>query len=154
MKLDATDLRYITSDEFRVLTSVRHIPLDRLTLAALFQRSKLVPRTTKSCQPPSSFRSPVCVMEASTKSWDPSLNVTWSPGFRMPNVSTRVPDDPKGVTDFRADDGYRLTYGGYDYLAMRALSKRDSMYSVGNQIGVGKEAGKCGTPSTSSHCLV
>jgi len=40
------------------------------------------------------------------------------------------------------DDGYRLTYGGYDYLAMRALSKRDSMYSVGNQIGVGKEAGE------------
>ena len=40
------------------------------------------------------------------------------------------------------DDGYRLTYGGYDYLAMRALSKRDSIYSVGNQIGVGKESGK------------
>ncbi len=40
------------------------------------------------------------------------------------------------------DDGYRLTYGGYDYLALRALSKRDSMYSVGSQIGVGKESGK------------
>lgn len=40
------------------------------------------------------------------------------------------------------DDGYRLTYGGYDFLAMRALSKRDSMYSVGNQIGVGKESGR------------
>ena len=40
------------------------------------------------------------------------------------------------------DDGYRLTYGGYDYLAMRAMSKRDSMYAVGNQIGVGKESGK------------
>lgn len=39
------------------------------------------------------------------------------------------------------DDGYRLTYGGYDYLALRALSKRDSVYSVGNQIGVGKESG-------------
>lgn len=41
-----------------------------------------------------------------------------------------------------SDDGYRLTYGGYDFLAMRALSKRDSMHSVGNQIGVGKESGK------------
>lgn len=40
------------------------------------------------------------------------------------------------------DDGYRLTYGGYDYLAMRAMSKRDSVYSVGNQIGVGKESGE------------
>jgi RIO kinase 2 len=37
-------------------------------------------------------------------------------------------------------DGYRLTYGGYDYLAMRTLSKRDTMHSVGNQIGVGKES--------------
>ena len=42
----------------------------------------------------------------------------------------------------RTDDGYRLTYGGYDYLAMRALSRRDSMHSVGNQIGVGKESGR------------
>ena len=39
------------------------------------------------------------------------------------------------------DDGYRLTYGGYDYLAMRTLSKRGTMHSVGNQIGVGKESG-------------
>ncbi|KAF8642333.1 hypothetical protein AX16_009602 [Volvariella volvacea WC 439] len=37
-------------------------------------------------------------------------------------------------------DGYRLTYGGYDYLAMRAFSKRGTMHSVGNQIGVGKES--------------
>lgn len=44
---------------------------------------------------------------------------------------------------FGIDDGYRLTYGGYDYLAMRALSKRDVMHSVGNQIGVGKESGTC-----------
>jgi RIO kinase 2 len=45
------------------------------------------------------------------------------------------------TTDAPLDDGYRLTYGGYDFLAIRALSKRDSMYSVGNQIGVGKESG-------------
>ncbi|CAH7688519.1 RIO1 family-domain-containing protein [Phakopsora pachyrhizi] len=32
-------------------------------------------------------------------------------------------------------DGYRLTYGGYNYLAIRAFSKRDTVYSVGNQIG-------------------
>lgn len=40
------------------------------------------------------------------------------------------------------DDGYRLTYGGYDYLALKTFSKRGSVYSVGNQIGVGKESGK------------
>lgn len=51
------------------------------------------------------------------------------------------------------DDGYRLTYGGYDYLAMRALSKRDSMHSVGNQIGVGKESGK-GSSIQVSSCIL
>jgi RIO kinase 2 len=37
-------------------------------------------------------------------------------------------------------DGYRLTYGGMDYLALHSYSKRDEVYSVGNQIGVGKES--------------
>lgn len=48
----------------------------------------------------------------------------------------------KLLITFWIDDGYKLTYGGYDYLAMRAMSKRDSMHSVGNQIGVGKESGE------------
>lgn len=38
------------------------------------------------------------------------------------------------------DDGYRLTYGGYDYLALNAHQKQKCVYSVGNQIGVGKES--------------
>lgn len=42
---------------------------------------------------------------------------------------------------FASDDGYRLTYGGYDYLALKTFSKRGSVFSVGNQIGVGKESG-------------
>jgi RIO kinase 2 len=37
-------------------------------------------------------------------------------------------------------DGYRLTYGGLDYLALHAHSQRRAVYSVGNQIGVGKES--------------
>jgi RIO kinase 2 len=50
-----------------------------------------------------------------------------------------------------SDEGYRLTYGGYDYLALRALSKRDSVYSVGNQIGVGKESGAVHSNSIAGH---
>ncbi len=38
------------------------------------------------------------------------------------------------------DDGYRLTYGGLDYLALNTYRKRKEVYSVGNQIGVGKES--------------
>ncbi|KAI9883132.1 MAG: hypothetical protein M1823_005097 [Watsoniomyces obsoletus] len=37
-------------------------------------------------------------------------------------------------------DGYRLTYGGMDYLSLHAHMKSSSIYSVGNQIGVGKES--------------
>ncbi|XP_077571051.1 serine/threonine-protein kinase RIO2-like [Stigmatopora nigra] len=36
--------------------------------------------------------------------------------------------------------GYRLNFGGYDYLALKTLSSRDVITSVGNQMGVGKES--------------
>ncbi|XP_071887937.1 serine/threonine-protein kinase RIO2-like [Anas platyrhynchos] len=36
--------------------------------------------------------------------------------------------------------GYRLTKAGYDYLALRTLSSRQVISSVGNQMGVGKES--------------
>ncbi|EUC31329.1 hypothetical protein COCCADRAFT_38572 [Bipolaris zeicola 26-R-13] len=37
-------------------------------------------------------------------------------------------------------DGYRLTYGGLDYLALHTHQKAATVYSVGNQIGIGKES--------------
>lgn len=42
-----------------------------------------------------------------------------------------------------AVQGYRLTNAGYDYLALKTLSSRQVVESVGNQMGVGKESGKC-----------
>lgn len=39
------------------------------------------------------------------------------------------------------DDGFRLTYLGYDFLAIKALVNRGVFVSVGRQIGVGKESG-------------
>uniref|UniRef100_A0A3Q1HLB0 Serine/threonine-protein kinase RIO2 n=1 Tax=Anabas testudineus TaxID=64144 RepID=A0A3Q1HLB0_ANATE len=36
--------------------------------------------------------------------------------------------------------GYRLNYGGYDYLALKTLCSREVIFSVGNQMGVGKES--------------
>ena len=38
-------------------------------------------------------------------------------------------------------EGYRLAFSGYDYLALKALTTRGSVQSVGNQIGIGKESG-------------
>lgn len=106
MKLDATDLRYITSDEFRVLSAV----------------------------------------EIGSKNHEivPTPLVVQISGLRNGGVNKLLGSLAKrnlvGRVQNAKYDGYRLTYGGYDYLAMRALSKRDSIYSVGNQIGVGKEA--------------
>lgn len=40
----------------------------------------------------------------------------------------------------RKAEGYRLTVAGYDYLALKALASRETVYSLGNQIGVGKES--------------
>nr|POE71873.1 serine/threonine-protein kinase rio2 [Quercus suber] len=40
----------------------------------------------------------------------------------------------------KADDGYRLTYGGLDYLALNTHRKGNTIFSLGNQIGVGKES--------------
>jgi RIO kinase 2 len=37
-------------------------------------------------------------------------------------------------------DGYRLTYGGLDYLALHTHASRKAVYSVGTRIGVGKES--------------
>jgi RIO kinase 2 len=38
------------------------------------------------------------------------------------------------------DDGYRLTYGGLDYLALHTHTLSSTLFSLGNQIGVGKES--------------
>jgi len=38
------------------------------------------------------------------------------------------------------DDGYRLSYSGYDYLALKAFSKKSVIYAVGPQVGTGKES--------------
>ena len=37
-------------------------------------------------------------------------------------------------------DGYRLSYGGLDYLALHTHASRKHVYSVGDRVGVGKES--------------
>jgi len=44
------------------------------------------------------------------------------------------------VHDGKAYDGFKLTYLGYDFLALKAMSQRESISAVGKQIGVGKES--------------
>lgn len=56
------------------------------------------------------------------------------------NISTLAKDDLIAKVKNAKYDGYRLTYGGLDYLAMNTHRKSDAIYSLGNQIGVGKES--------------
>lgn len=56
----------------------------------------------------------------------------------MQNVCPFIPSRTSILIDL--DDGYRLTYGGYDYLSLNTHRRSDTIFSVGNQIGVGKEA--------------
>ena len=44
------------------------------------------------------------------------------------------------LSSLRRYDGYRLTYLGYDFLALRTMMKRGNVVSVGRKIGVGKES--------------
>jgi hypothetical protein len=50
-------------------------------------------------------------------------------------------------------DGYRLTYLGYDYLALRTLVARGEIAAVGRQIGVGKESDVFEVRSAAAACV-
>lgn len=106
MRLDATDLRYISSQEFRVLTAVEMGSKNHEVV-------------------PSSLAAQICGLHHS------GINKLLG-SLAKRNLIARVQN-----TKY---DGYRLTYGGYDYLALRAFSKRDSVAAVGRRIGVGKES--------------
>ncbi|KAL2916475.1 Serine/threonine-protein kinase rio2 [Polyrhizophydium stewartii] len=106
MKLDPKLLRYLTSDDFRVLTA-----------AEMGTRNHEV-------VPTSLIASIAQLRQAGIHKVISTLAKN--------NLIARVQNSKY--------DGYRLTYGGYDYLALKTLSKRGSVYSVGNQIGVGKES--------------
>lgn len=56
------------------------------------------------------------------------------------NISTLAKDGLIAKVKNARYDGYRLTYGGLDYLAMNTHRKSEAIYSLGNQIGVGKES--------------
>ncbi|SOV05507.1 related to RIO2 protein [Ustilago sp. UG-2017a] len=106
MRLDATDLRYISSQEFRVLTAVEMGSKNHQVV-------------------PSTLAAQICGLHHS------GINKLLG-SLAKRNLIARVQN-----TKY---DGYRLTYGGYDYLALRAFSKRDSVAAVGRRIGVGKES--------------
>eukprot|EP00842_Homolaphlyctis_polyrhiza_P004504 jgi/Hompol1/5054/HPOL_001878-RA len=106
MKLDAKLLRYLTSDDFRVLTATE-----------MGTRNHEIVPTSLIC----------------------SIAQLRQAGIQKV-ISNLAKNNLIAKMQNAKYDGYRLTYGGYDYLALKTLCKRGSVSSVGNQIGVGKES--------------
>lgn len=106
MKLDATDLRYITPDEFRVLKGVEQGSRAHHVI--------------------------------------PSSSIAQLSGLHHSGLNRLLASLAKRNLIAREQnikyDGYRLTYGGYDFLAVRAMKEKDHVAAVGHRIGVGKES--------------
>ncbi|KAL7666430.1 non-specific serine/threonine protein kinase [[Candida] zeylanoides] len=107
MKLDTSHMRYLTSDDFKVLQAVEQGT----------RNHELVPTTL----------------------------IHQLSGLRAPTATNRCIGDLaklKLVSRLRNAkyDGFRLTFSGHDYLALRSMLNRGSIYSVGAIIGVGKES--------------
>ncbi|KAE8314132.1 Rio2, N-terminal-domain-containing protein [Aspergillus transmontanensis] len=107
MKLDAKAIRYLTSEDFRVLSAVE----------TGSRNHEVVP--TPLIANISGLRGSSGVNRAISN-------------LAKTNLIAKVKNAKY--------DGYRLTYGGLDYLALNAHQKQKCIYSVGNQIGVGKES--------------
>ncbi|SCU93216.1 LAFA_0F15258g1_1 [Lachancea sp. 'fantastica'] len=107
MKLDTSNMRYMTPDDFRVLQAVEQGA----------RNHEVVPTTL----------------------------IHQLSGMRSSSGTNRSIGDLaklKLVSRMRniKYDGFRLTYNGFDYLGLKSMLNRDTIYSVGNIIGVGKES--------------
>ncbi|EJT44780.1 RIO2-like protein [Saccharomyces kudriavzevii IFO 1802] len=107
MKLDTSHMRYLTTDDFRVLQAVEQGS----------KNHEVVP--TPLIHQISGMRSQSGTNRAISDLAKLSLI------SKMRNIKY---------------DGYRLTYNGIDYLALKTMLNRNTVYSVGNTIGVGKES--------------
>ena len=105
MRLDAQVLRYMSKDEFRVLTSIE----------LGMRNHSLVP-------------TPLISRIASLS---PSLTL---------RLIRQLHSHKLIYHEAQLYDGYRLTYLGYDFLALHALTQRGHLSALGHRIGVGKEA--------------
>lgn len=69
-----------------------------------------------------------------------SISGIRNPGDIQRSISTLAKASLVAKVKGAKYDGYRLTYGGLDYLGLHSLTKTGGVYAVGNQIGVGKES--------------
>ncbi|KAF2871428.1 serine/threonine-protein kinase RIO2 [Massariosphaeria phaeospora] len=116
MKLDVKNIRYLSRDDWRVLTATEQGS----------RNHEIVP-------------TPLIASLAALGGGGVPKSIS---ALAKTNLIARVKN--------ARYDGYRLTYGGLDYLALHTHTKAGTVYSVGNQIGVGKESDifVCAAPET------
>lgn len=105
MKLDVTCMRYLSKDDFRVLTAVEQgmrnhelVPVELITSIAKLRHGGIV------------------------------------------KILSTLLRHKLLAHEQQQYNGYRLSYLGYDILALRTLLSRNVVTGVGSQIGVGKES--------------
>lgn len=108
MRLDATNLRYLTAEDFRVLKAAETGSMNH----------EVVPAT---------------LIASLSGLQHAGLNKIMS-GLAKRGLIARE----KNIKY----DGWRLTYGGYDWLAVKALREKEVLLGVGTRVGVGKESGE------------
>jgi RIO kinase 2 len=105
MKLDIKVLRYLTKEDFRVLTAIE----------MGMRNHEIVPVE-------------LIIMIAGLKHGGAHRNLTTLLKHSLIHH------------DRQKYDGYRLTYQGYDFLAIKAMLNRRSLSGLGRKIGIGKES--------------
>ncbi|KAJ5620416.1 Serine/threonine-protein kinase rio2 [Penicillium lagena] len=127
MKLDAKAIRYLTSEDFRVLAGVEAGSRNHEVVP-----TPLIVQLSGLRGGSGVHRSISVLAKTNLIAKVKNAKCTFYREIRTTQLLTLHPS--------RADDGYRLAYGGLDYLALNAHQKQKCIYSVGNQIGVGKES--------------
>ncbi|KAL8654561.1 MAG: hypothetical protein Q9210_001433 [Variospora velana] len=133
MKLDTTHLRYLTPEDWRVLTAVRPPagPSYQLFNYSLFPN--LTPARTQ--------------VETGSKNHEivPTTLIIQISNLRSGSgahrsISTLAKANLIARVQHAKYDGYRLTYGGLDYLALHTHLQRKTLRATGPMIGTGKES--------------
>ncbi|GMM37769.1 protein kinase [Saccharomycopsis crataegensis] len=106
MKLDISQMRYLSGDDYRVLNAVEMGSKDHDLVPTY-----LIKNLSKV-----------------------------NPGAVNRSVSTLAKHRLISKVRNAKYDGYKLSYLGHDYLALKSMLKRDSLESLGTTVGVGKES--------------
>ncbi|XP_025848631.1 serine/threonine-protein kinase RIO2 isoform X2 [Vulpes vulpes] len=143
-KVNVAKLRYLSRDDFRVLTAVEMgmknheiVPCSLVASIASLKHggcNKVLRELVRH----------KLIAWERTKNWLQILTERCQSGSHTLNntaLEKKIQIVGRNAKLIRlAVQGYRLTNAGYDYLALKTLSSRQVVESVGNQMGVGKES--------------